>query len=79
MKAGRNAVVFLGGGRITSALLAGLRLAGFRQPIVVHDRNPHKLRQLQRLYDVQAEPDLHLLNQDGNSLVHSAHTVASRR
>ncbi|HLO05288.1 MAG TPA: NAD(P)-binding domain-containing protein [Terriglobales bacterium] len=53
-----NAVVFLGGGRITSALLAGLRLAGFRQPVVVHDHNPHKLRQLKRQYDVQVEPDL---------------------
>jgi pyrroline-5-carboxylate reductase len=59
MKAVRkNAVVFLGGGRITSALLAGLRLAGFRQPVVVHDHNPHKLRQLKRQYDVQVEPDL---------------------
>ena len=54
----RNAVVFLGGGRITAALLAGLRLAGFKKPIVVHDRNPHKLRQLKRQYDVQAEPDI---------------------
>jgi len=59
MKAVRkDAVVFLGGGRITSALLAGLRLAGFRQPVVVHDHNPHKLRQLKRQYDVQVEPDL---------------------
>ncbi len=55
---GRPAVVFLGGGRITSALLAGLRLAGFRQRVVVHDRNPHKLRQLKREYGVQVEPDL---------------------
>jgi len=59
MKAVRtNAAVFLGGGRITSALLAGLRLAGFRQPVVVLDHNPHKLRQLKRQYDVQVEPDL---------------------
>jgi pyrroline-5-carboxylate reductase len=54
----RNAVVFLGGGRITGALLAGLRLAGLKQPIVVHDRNAHKLRQLKRQYNVQVEPDL---------------------
>jgi len=59
MKAVRkHAVVFLGGGRITSALLAGLRLAVFRRPVVVHDHNPHKLRQLKRRYDVQVEPDL---------------------
>ncbi|MGH7486976.1 MAG: pyrroline-5-carboxylate reductase family protein [bacterium] len=55
---GKPAVVFLGGGRITTALLAGLRLAGVRQPVVVHDRNPHKLRQLKRQYDIQVEPDL---------------------
>ena len=55
---GKPAVVFLGGGRITTALLAGLRLAGFRQPVVVHDRNPPKLRQLKRQFDVQVEPDL---------------------
>ncbi len=69
MKAGRNAVVFLGGGRITSALLAGLRLAGSRQPIVVHDRNPHKLRQLKRQYDVQIEPDLHRAVEQAHLLI----------
>jgi len=53
-----NAVVFLGGGRITGALLAGLRLAGYDQPVVVHDRNPEKLRQLRRLYGVTVEPTL---------------------
>jgi pyrroline-5-carboxylate reductase len=55
---GKNAVVFLGGGRITGAFLAGLRLAGYDQPIVVHDRNPEKLRQLRRLYRVTVEPTL---------------------
>jgi pyrroline-5-carboxylate reductase len=59
MKAARkNAVVFLGGGRITGALLAGLRLAGYSQPIVVHDRHPHKLGQLRARYDVKVEPNL---------------------
>jgi pyrroline-5-carboxylate reductase len=51
--------VFVGGGRITSALLAGLRLAGYRQPLIVHDRNAHKLRALKREFKVAAEPDLH--------------------
>jgi pyrroline-5-carboxylate reductase len=54
----KNPIVFLGGGRITSALLAGLRLANYKQPVVVHDRNAHKLRRLRREYDVQVEPDL---------------------
>jgi pyrroline-5-carboxylate reductase len=53
-----NIIVFLGGGRITSALLAGLRLARYHQPIVVHDRHPSKLRQLRRDYGVTVEPDL---------------------
>jgi pyrroline-5-carboxylate reductase len=58
MAAARKAIVFLGGGRITAALLAGLRLAHYRGPIVVHDRNPHKLRALQKQYGVSTEPDL---------------------
>jgi pyrroline-5-carboxylate reductase len=55
---GAPAIVFLGGGRITGALLAGLRLAGYEKPIVVHDRNPGKLRQLRRQHDVTVEPRL---------------------
>jgi pyrroline-5-carboxylate reductase len=53
-----NAVVFVGGGRITGALLAGLRLAGNRTPIIVHDRNAHKLRALRREYGVRVEHEL---------------------
>jgi pyrroline-5-carboxylate reductase len=52
-----KATVFLGGGRITGALLAGLRLAGYKSPIVVHDRNAHKLRALQREHGVLVESD----------------------
>jgi pyrroline-5-carboxylate reductase len=54
-----TAIVFLGGGRITSALIAGLRLAKFGEPIVVHDRHPKKLQQLKRQYGVVVEEDLH--------------------
>jgi pyrroline-5-carboxylate reductase len=53
-----STVVFLGGGRITSAMLAGLRLAKTRQRLVVHDRNPGKLRDLKKRYSVAVEPDL---------------------
>ncbi|MGA8271355.1 MAG: NAD(P)-binding domain-containing protein [Candidatus Sulfotelmatobacter sp.] len=53
-----KATVFLGGGRITSALVAGLRLAKYSQPIVVHDRHPKKLQQLKKQYGVLIEPDL---------------------
>jgi len=53
-----NATVFLGGGRITAALIAGLRLAKYDKPIIVHDRHPGKLRQLKKQYGVAVEPDL---------------------
>lgn len=52
------AIVFLGGGRITSALLAGLHLADFKERIIVHDRNAHKLRALKKRFGVAVEPDL---------------------
>jgi pyrroline-5-carboxylate reductase len=51
--------VFLGGGRITGALLAGLKLAGDSRPIIVYDRNPHKLRKLRREFGAFGERDLH--------------------
>ena len=50
--------VFIGGGRITSALLAGLRLTSYKQPLIVHDRNAHKLRSLKRDFHVSTEPHL---------------------
>jgi pyrroline-5-carboxylate reductase len=58
METGLRATVFLGGGRITGALVAGLRLAKYDKPIVVHDRNPSKLRQLEKLHSVIIESDL---------------------
>jgi len=58
LKKESNAVVFLGGGRITSALAAGFRLSGFREPIVVSDRNPQKLRTLRRESRVETTGDL---------------------
>ena len=51
-------VVFLGGGRITSALLAGLSLTKANYDFVVHDRNAQKMRQLERMYGARSEPDL---------------------
>jgi len=53
-----KAAVFLGGGRITAALIAGLRLAEDRRAIVVHDRNPGKVRALQREFQVEAAGNL---------------------
>ena len=51
-------IVFLGGGRITAALVAGLRLAKFEEPILVHDRNADKLQRLKKEYGVAIESDL---------------------
>lgn len=51
-------VVFLGGGRITSALIAGLRLAQHREPIIVHDRHRRKLAHLEREYRIKTEARL---------------------
>ncbi len=52
------ATVFLGGGRITSALAAGLRLAGYSEEIVAYDRNPSKLQALRRESGVVTARDL---------------------
>jgi pyrroline-5-carboxylate reductase len=53
-----KATVFLGGGHITGAMAAGLRLAGFEGTIVVYDRHPEKLRALRRESRVQLARDL---------------------
>jgi pyrroline-5-carboxylate reductase len=53
-----KATVFLGGGRITGALVAGLRLAGHRGEIVVYDRHPERLRGLRREERVQVARNL---------------------
>jgi len=53
-----NAIVFLGGGRITSALVTGLRRGGYEGPIVVHDRHSAKLGRLKREHGVIAEASL---------------------
>lgn len=53
-----KATVFLGGGSITGALVAGLRLAGYKHPIVVHDRHPRKLQELKKRHRVIVVEDL---------------------
>ncbi|HVH78284.1 MAG TPA: NAD(P)-binding domain-containing protein [Stellaceae bacterium] len=59
MRKGQSkAIVFLGGGRITGALAAGLRLDGYAGEIMVYDRHPEKLRALRREARVQAARDL---------------------
>lgn len=57
-KAPANAILFLGGGRITAALAAGLRRSGYRGAIVVHDRHAEKLQRLRRECGVITEGNL---------------------
>jgi pyrroline-5-carboxylate reductase len=64
-----KATVFLGGGRITTALLAGLRQAGFKDRIIVHDRHSAKLRALKRQYRISTETDLHRAIADADLLI----------
>jgi pyrroline-5-carboxylate reductase len=64
-----NTIVFLGGGRITSAMLAGLRLAKSKHRLVVHDRNPGKTRDLSRRYAVAVEPNLQNAVQQADLLI----------
>src|SRR3981081_2656045 len=53
-----KATVFLGAGRITGALVAGLHLGGYKRPIIVYDRNPKKLSALRRAFSVEEVCDL---------------------
>ncbi len=64
-----STVVFLGGGRITSAMLAGLRLGKTRHRMVVHDLNLGKLRDLKKRYAVAVEPDLNRAVQQADLLI----------
>ncbi|HYM75465.1 MAG TPA: NAD(P)-binding domain-containing protein [Candidatus Dormibacteraeota bacterium] len=64
-----KATVFLGGGRITGALAAGLRLAGDRRRIVVYDRHPEKVRALRRECRVETARDLRSAISDAEMLV----------
>jgi pyrroline-5-carboxylate reductase len=53
-----KATVFLGGGRISGALVAGLRRAGYAGEIIVYDRNAGKVRALRREARVEMAGDL---------------------
>lgn len=53
-----DAVVFLGGGRIASAIVAGLRRVAYRKPILIHDGHAEKLRRLKHDFGVAVEADI---------------------
>lgn len=64
-----HTISILGGGRITAALCAGLRLAGDRRRIVVYDRHPEKLRVLRRESGVEIARDLKAAMQRAEMLI----------
>jgi pyrroline-5-carboxylate reductase len=64
-----STVVFLGGGRITSAMLAGLRLSKVKDRLIVHDRNPGKLRELRERFGAATEPSLERAVSRANLLI----------
>jgi len=64
-----STIVFLGGGRITSAMLGGLRLKKTKHRLVVHDRNRGKLRDLRKHYAVSIAPDLKSAVQQADVLI----------
>jgi len=64
-----KATVFLGAGRITTALVAGLRLAKDNRPLLVHDHHPEKLRRLKKFYGVIGERDLEPAVEQANLLI----------
>ena len=63
-----SALVFLGGGRITAALIAGLRRTGYKDAVIVHDWHAKKLRRLENKCGITGEADL-------NSAVRAARTL----
>jgi pyrroline-5-carboxylate reductase len=60
--------VFLGAGRITNALVTGLRLGGFDMPIVVHDHHSRNLKPFKKP-GVKVEPVLDRAVQQAEVLV----------
>lgn len=63
-----KAIVFLGAGRITGALVAGLRVANFNKPIIIHDHHSRNLKPFEKS-GAKVEPVLHRAVQRARLLV----------
>jgi pyrroline-5-carboxylate reductase len=50
--------MFIGGGNIGAAMIAGLRLGEYAGSIAVHDHRTERMRLLRRAYGATEEPDL---------------------
>lgn len=64
-----NSTVFLGGGRIASAMIEGLRLSEYKPPIVVHDKSAAKMRRLHHEFQVRTEPKLESAVEDSGFII----------
>lgn len=62
-------ITFLGGGRITAALAAGVRLAGDERKIIVYDRHREKVRSLRRESRVIIARDLRSATEEAGMLI----------
>jgi pyrroline-5-carboxylate reductase len=69
MSSPREKLLFLGGGRITSASIEGLKRAGFRGAIAVYDRHPNKLKKLKGEFGVRVARDLSKALADASILI----------
>lgn len=65
----REKLLFLGGGRITSAIVEGLQRAGFKGAIAVYDRHPNKLKKLESEFGVRVARDLSKALADASILI----------
>jgi pyrroline-5-carboxylate reductase len=65
----RERLLFLGGGRITSAMVEGLQRAGFNGAIAVYDRHPNKLKKLKSEFGVRVARDLATALADASILI----------
>lgn len=61
--------LFLGAGRITGALAAGLRLAGDERRLIAYDRHPEKLHALKRESRVEIARDLKAAIESADMLI----------
>lgn len=61
--------LFLGAGRISGALAAGLRLAGDGRTLIAYDRHPEKLRALNRESHMEIARDLKAAIESANILI----------
>jgi pyrroline-5-carboxylate reductase len=65
----REKLLFLGGGRITSAMVEGLQRARFKGAIAVYDRHPNKFKKLARQFGVRVAHDLPAALADASILI----------